>query len=292
MSQAASATATEIAPYRGFSWKALAELWQYRELVWVLAERDLRVRYKQTALGVIWVLVPPLFTLMIFNVLFGALLGPNGKPGIAGVPYPLSVFCALVPWQLFAHSVRVSGNSLVSNRSLITRVYFPRLVAPIVPVVGALAGFAIAFIFLVAMLTAYVLVADFQFTWRPALLMLPLFTLLTVVTALSVSIWLSALGAMYRDFSLIGPYGIQLLLYMTPVVYSYESIAAAFGSWGPVLFGMNPMSGVVEGFRWALLGSPSPPLALLLIGCAVDTLLLASGVWFFQRTEQNFMDVI
>ena len=292
MDAATRPAAIEIRPYQGFSWSALAELWGYRDLVWVMAARDLRVRYKQTLLGVAWVIMPPLLTMLVFNLLFGVLLGPDGRPGIAGVPYALTAFCALVPWQLFANAVRASGSSLINNRSLISRVYFPRLVAPVAPVAGALVDFAIAFAVLLLLLAGYAMFTPFTFSWRPALLMLPVFTGLAVVTALSVSIWLAALGAMYRDFNLAGPYGIQLLMFLTPVVYSYDSVSAAFGAWGPLLFGINPMSGVVEGFRWALLGGAAPPWPLLLTGCVMDLLLLAAGLRFFQRAEQTIADVI
>lgn len=287
-----SARSTEIRPYRPFALADLVELWDRRDLVWILALRDLRTRYKQSVFGIAWVMVPPLLTVAIFHVLFGILLGPGQRPTIPGVPYILSTFCALVPWQLFATALKYSGNSLVANRNLISKVYFPRLVVPVAPIIVALVDCAVAFIVLLGMMAAFTMMGEFRISAGERVLFLPAFVLLAVLTSLALSLWSSALSAVYRDFSFLSPFTIQMLMYLTPVVYTYGSIAHSLGEGARIMYGLNPMVGVVEGFRWALLGGAFPETHLLISGCAVNVVLLIGGIVFFHRMEQTIVDVI
>jgi lipopolysaccharide transport system permease protein len=282
---------TEILPAGSWAPSGLRELWQYRELVWMLALRDIQVRYKQTLLGIAWVVVPPFVTMLIFNALFGVLLGADRRPAAPGVPYAISTFCALVPWQLFANAVHTSGRSLLNNRGLISKVYFPRLVTPLAPVVAALVDFAVAFAVLLLLMAGYHASGAFKFAPDAAVLCVPLLALLAALTALSISIWLSALGAIYRDFNFISPFLIQGLMYVTPVLYTSSSIESALGRWGAVIYALNPMVGVVEGFRWTLLGG-DVPVVQLAATVTIDFVLLAGGLRFFRKTEDVLVDVI
>lgn len=254
------------------------ELWDYRELLYFLTWRDVKVRYKQTALGAAWAVIQPLFMMLVFSLFFGRL----AKMPSDGIPYPVFTFCALLPWQLFAHALSESSNSLVGNQNLITKVYFPRLVVPISAVLGGLVDFAIAFVILLAMMAYYGIVPGWQ------IVTLPLFILLAVVTALAVGLWLSALNVQYRDVRYTINFLIQFWLFATPVAYPSSLVPEA---WRP-LYGLNPMAGVVEGFRWALLGKAQPPGALLWVSVAVVILLLIGGLYYFRRMEQQFADVV
>jgi lipopolysaccharide transport system permease protein len=276
-----SAARIVIEARRGFVPLALGELWSYRDLVAFLALRDLRARYKQTLLGVAWALLQPLGTLLVFSGLFSLLLGRARLPGVAGVPYEVSTFCALVPWQLFATSLVASGNSLVQNQALITKVYFPRLAAPIAPILAAGVDFALA----LAVLLGVLLFAGIA--PGPAALWLPAFALLAALSALAVSLWLAALNALYRDVRHALPFLTQLWMLATPVVYASEHVLAGRPGWLRALYALNPMAGVVEGFRFALLGTPAEMLAT---GCATTALLLVGGAFFFRRLEQSFAD--
>ncbi len=275
-----------IEPHRGWVPIDLAELWRYRELIGFLALRDIKVRYKQTLLGIGWAVLQPLATMVVFGVLFRALLGREGMPTLEGVPYAVSTYCALVPWQLFARSLQSSGDSLVANQHLITKVYFPRLVAPLAPLLAAGVDFACAFAVLIGMMLAYGIPPT------AAALALPGFALLTVATALAVSLWLSALGAIYRDVRHVLPFLVQLWMFATPVVYTTESVLGGRPEWLRVLYGLNPMTGVVEGFRWALLGAAEPPWMLLAVSIGVAMALLVSGLYFFRRLERSFADLV
>jgi lipopolysaccharide transport system permease protein len=271
---------------RGFARVDLRELWSYRELAWYLALRDLRVRYKQSILGVAWAVLQPLLTMVVFSLLFGLLLGRDGKPTLAGVPYAVSTFCALVPWQLFATALTTSGNSLVTNQHLITRVYFPRLVAPIAPILAALLDFALAFAVLLAMMACYGIFPG------PGILALPLFVALAVAAALSVSLWLSALNAVYRDVRHAIPFVVQIWMFATPVVYTTASVMGGRPEWLRWLYALNPMAGVVEGFRFALLGGPAPAWGLVAGSAVIVALLLTGGLFFFRRMERSFADLV
>lgn len=280
------ASTVEIRSHRGWVPIDLAELWRYRELVGFLALRDIQVRYKQSLLGVAWAVLEPLLTMVVFALLFGLLLGRDGLPTLAGVPYAVSTYCALVPWQLFARALNASGDSLVANRNLITKVYFPRLAAPIAPILAALVDFALAFAVLLGMMLFYGVAPG----W--ALLTLPLFVLLAVATALSVSLWLSALNAIYRDVRHTLPFIAQLWMFVTPVVYTTASVMGGQPDWVRALYGLNPMAGVVEGFRWALLGAANPPWAVLSSSLATVGILLIGGIYYFRRMERSFVDLV
>ncbi|HZY31925.1 MAG TPA: ABC transporter permease [Candidatus Methylomirabilis sp.] len=267
-----------IRPSRGWVALNLVDLWQYRELIYFLTWRDIRVRYKQTALGAAWAVIQPLFTMIVFSIFFGRL----AKIPSDGLPYPIFAYCALLPWQLFAHSLTESSNSLVANQHLITKVYFPRLVIPISTVLAGLLDFLIAFVFLIGMMIYYGM-APTAVAWT-----VPLFVLLALGTALGVGLWLSALNVQYRDVRYAIPFLTQLWLFATPIAYPSSLIP---GPWRTI-YGLNPMAGVVEGFRWALLGTGNPPGGLLLVSVAATLIVLLSGLYYFRRMEKTFADMV
>jgi lipopolysaccharide transport system permease protein len=269
---------TRISPAKSWPTIDLRELWEYRELLYFLTWRDLKVRYKQTALGAAWAVIQPLFMMLVFSVFFGRLAGVPSD----GMPYPVFTFCALLPWQLFAHALTESSNSLVGNQNLITKVYFPRLMVPMSAVLGGIVDFGIAFVILLGMLVFYGLVPGWQ------ILALPAFVLLAVMTALAVGLWLSALNVQYRDVRYTISFLVQFWLFATPVAYPSSLIPAQWR----VLYGLNPMVGVVEGFRWSLLGKPESPSALVLVSTIVVVTLLVGGLYYFRRMEQEFADVV
>jgi lipopolysaccharide transport system permease protein len=267
-----------IKPETGLSSLALRELWEYRELLYFLTWRDLKVRYKQTVLGAAWAIIQPFFMMVVFTLFFGRL----ARIPSDGIPYPVFVYCALLPWQLFAHSLTESSNSLVANERLITKVYFPRLVIPISAVLGGLIDFSIAFVILLLMMVYY----GIRPSW--AVVTLPAFVLLAMVTALGVGLWLSALNVKYRDVRYTINFVIQFWLLATPVAYPSSLIPLRWRA----LYGLNPMAGVVEGFRWALLGKSGAPGALLAVSVVVVILILIGGLYYFRRMEAEFADVI
>ena len=275
-----------IGPARGVVGIDFAELWRFRELVWFLALRDVKVRYKQAALGGAWAVLQPFLTMVVFSVLFGLLMGAEGKPTLPGVPYAVSTFCALVPWQLFATSLSYSGNSLIQNQALVTKVYFPRLVLPMAPIVAALVDFAIALAVLLLMMLWY------GITPGTAALALPLWIALAIVSALAVSLWLSALNALYRDVRHALPFLVQVWFFVTPCVYTTGSILADQASWVRTLYALNPMVSVIDGFRAALLGTPGPDLATALASATTVGVLLVGGALYFRRMERTFADVV
>ena len=254
------------------------ELWEYRELLYFLTWRDIKVRYKQTVLGAAWAILQPVFMMVVFSLFFGKL----AKVPSDGIPYPVFAFCALLPWQLFAHSVSESSNSLVGNQNLITKVYFPRLVIPISAVLGGLVDFIIAFMVLVCLMLWYGIVPG----WR--IVMLPGFVFLAVCTALAVGLWLSSLSVQYRDVRYLINFILQFWLFATPVVYPSSIVPEKWR----VLYGLNPMAGVVEGFRWALLGTTTTPGLMLLVSVAVVVVILCGGLYYFRRMEQQFADIV
>lgn len=267
-----------IRPASSWSSIGLKELWEYRELLYFLVWRDVKVRYKQTALGAAWAIIQPLMMMLVFSLFFGYL----AKVSSDGIPYPIFTFCALLPWQLFSHALTESSNSLVANERLITKVYFPRLVVPIAAVLGGMVDFAIAFVILLVMMLYYGIVP----TW--AIITLPGFILLAIMTALGVGLWLSALNVQYRDVRYTIGFLIQFWLFATPVAYSSSIVPER---WRP-LYGLNPMAGVVEGFRWALLGKSEAPGALLAVSLVVVILTLVGGLYYFRKMEQEFADVV
>ena len=281
-----------IQPTRGWASLQLKELWRYRELMFFLAWRDIKVRYKQTVFGVAWAVMVPLFTMVVFNVLFSLLMGAGNQPSAAGVPYAISTFCAMVPWQLFANAINGSSNSLVANRNLITKVYFPRLIAPIAPVIASLVDFAIAFGMMIVLIAGYHLFTDYTFVFSWALLTLPFFVLLAVLTAMAMSMWLSAANAIYRDVRYALPFIVQVLMYVSPVIYTTQSIMGpTVPDWVRVLYGLNPLAGVIEGFRWALLGHTDAPGLIIIPSTLTVLALLLSGMYYFRRMERTFADL-
>jgi lipopolysaccharide transport system permease protein len=267
-----------IRPSRGLVAINLHELWVYRDLLAILVWRDIKVRYKQTALGVVWAILQPFLTMVVFSVFLGRL----AKVPSDGIPYPIFVYCALLPWQLFAYALNESGNSLVMNRNLITKVYFPRIVIPLAAVLSGLVDFGVAFVVLVGMMFYYGIVPT------AAAVAMPLLALLAVVTALAVGLWLSALNVEYRDVRYTIPFLTQVWLFATPVAYPSSLIPESLRP----LYGLNPMAGVVEGFRWALLGTAQPPGAMLAVSVATVIALLLGGLMYFCRMEKTFADVI
>jgi len=266
-----------IQPSRGWEGLGIRELWRYRELVYFLTWRDVKVRYKQTLLGAAWAILQPVLTMLIFSIIFGELARLPSE----GFPYPIFTYTALLPWQLFAFALSNSSNSLVGSTNLVSKVYFPRLVIPIASVLPALVDFAISFVVLAGMMIY------FRITLTPRILWLPLFLSLALATALAVGIWLSALNVEYRDVRYVVPFLTLFWQYATPVAYSSTLIPAKWR----LLYGLNPMTGVVEGFRWALLGKGDIG-DLLWVSAAIVTLLLVSGVAYFRRMEASFADVI
>lgn len=267
-----------LRPSRGFLKLNLRDVWEYRELLGFLVWRDIKVRYKQTALGAAWAILQPVMTMLVFSIFFGRL----AKVPSDGIPYPVFAFTALLPWQLFAYALTESGNSLVSNQNLITKVYFPRLVIPIAAVLAGLVDFAIAFVVLLVLMFYYGIVPT------AAVALLPLFLLLGVTTALAVGLWLSALNVKYRDVRYTMPFLIQFWLFATPVAYPSSLVPEKWRA----LYGLNPMAGVVEGFRWALLGKAQSPGLLLGVSVAAVLVLLVGGLRYFRRTEATFADIV
>jgi len=270
-----------IRPTPGWAPLNLRELWRYRELLWFLALRDVQVRYKQTALGAAWAVIQPLFTMLVFSIFFGYLGGISQR--VEGdIPYPVYTFCALLPWQLFAFALLQSSSSVVSNRGLITKVYFPRIIVPIAPLLCGLLDFAISFVVFLVLMLGYGILPG----W--AVLTLPLFLLLALMTSLAVGLWLSALNAIYRDVQYTLAFLTQFWLFLTPVAYP-SSIVPEQWRW---LYGLNPMAGVVDGFRWALLGTADPPGPMLWVSVLSVTVLLIGGLFYFRRMENVFADVV
>jgi lipopolysaccharide transport system permease protein len=262
------------------SWPSLGlrELWDYRELLYFFTWRDIKVRYKQTALGAIWAIIQPLFMMLVFSLFFGRLAGVPSD----GIPYPVFTFCALLPWQLFAHALTESSNSLLRSQQLITKVYFPRLVVPISAVLGGLVDFAIAFVILLVMMFLFGIVPGWQIVTIPGLI------LLAMLTALGVGLWLAALNVQYRDVRFTITFLVQFWLFATPVAYPSSLVPAKWRA----LYALNPMVGVVDGFRWALLGKHESPGLPLVVSLIVVFLLLAGGLYYFRRQEQQFADII
>jgi lipopolysaccharide transport system permease protein len=258
-----------------FDWR---ELWEYRELLYFLVWRDVKVRYKQTALGVLWVVLQPLATTLIFSVIFGNL----AKIPSENLPYAVFALAGLVPWNYFAGAFSRGGTSLVGSANLLSKVYFPRLIIPIASMASGLIDQAIVFGLLIVLMLFFGIVPTL------AIVTLPFFLLLAIATALGVSLWLSALHVQYRDVGYLIPFIGQFWMYATPVVYPASMIPAQWR----ILYGLNPMTGVVEGFRWALFGTGAGPDAMLFVSVVMVAVLLVSGLFFFKRMEDSFADVV
>lgn len=267
-----------IRPSSGWRALDLRELWRYRELLWFLAVRDIKVRYKQTALGVAWAVLQPLLTMVVFSIFFGKLANIPSD----GVPYPLFALVGLLPWQLFAHALTQSSGSLVAEQRLITKVYFPRLIVPLASVLAGLADFGVAFVLVIGMMFWYGVTP----TW--AILAIPLLVPLVLLTAFAVGIWLAALNVQYRDVRYTVPFLTQLWMFVTPVAYPGSLVPERWRA----LFGLNPMAGVVEGFRWAFLGTGEIHGPLMAVSLVVALVLLIGGFYYFRRMEAVFADVV
>ena len=273
-----AAPVTHIAPSSGWVSLRLGEIVDYRELLYFLVWRDVVVRYKQTVLGAAWAVIQPLFTMIVFSLFFGRL----AKVPSDGVPYPIFSLTGLVPWTFFATGMSLASNSLVGSANLITKVYFPRLTIPLATVLSGLVDFALAFALLVVMMLWYGIVPGVTALW------LPLFVGLALVTALGVGLWLSALNVQFRDVRYVVPFLTQLWLFATPIAYP----SSLLSGWWRTLYGLNPMVGVVEGFRWALLGVGHGPDGSLVLSVLAALALLVSGAFYFRRMERSFADVV
>jgi len=268
-----------LEPSRGWVSLKLKELWEYRELLYFLTWRDIKVRYKQTVLGAAWAVLQPFMTMVVFSLFFGRLTNMPSD----GVPYPIFSFTALVPWTFFATGITASSSSLVGSSNLIKKVYFPRLTIPIATVLSGTVDFVIAFVVLIILMLIYGIVPTAN------VIFLPFFLLLAFITSFGVGLWLSAMNVQFRDVRYIVPFLIQFWLFATPIVYPSSLID------NPTirtLYGINPMTGVVEGFRWALLGVDTAPGPILIVSTAVAILLMVSGLYYFRRMEKTFADVV
>lgn len=252
-------------------------LWDYRELLFFFTLRDIKVRYKQTGLGIAWAVIQPLFMMIIFTLFFGGL----AKVPSEGIPYPLFSLAALLPWNLFADGLTRSTASMVTNANILTKVYFPRLIMPVSGILSPLVDFFVALSILILMMAYYGFVPTLNIIW------LPFFLFLAVLTSISVGLWLSALNVKYRDFQYTVPFLIQMWLFVSPVVYPASMIPEKYR----LLYGLNPMAGVIEGFRWALLGT-NPPGAMIFVSVIIVILLFVGGLFYFKRMEQYFADVV
>jgi lipopolysaccharide transport system permease protein len=271
-----------IQPTSGFIPVNFADLWQYRELIYFLVWRDIKIRYKQTALGVIWVILQPVISTVIFTILFGILL----KAPTGGIPYPIFALSGLLPWTYFASSLNKSSGSLVLNANLISKIYFPRIAVPLASTLSGLVDFSISFLVLLGVMLYY------GFSPTASILLLPFLLIFIILTALGFGLWLSALNVRYRDINHLTPFIIQIWMYLTPVVYAVTLLPEKYQ---PIL-ALNPMTAVVEGFRWSLLGSANVQGIvsgwLLVIPVLISLLVLISGAIFFRRTEKTFADII
>ena len=266
-----------IEPPTGWSAIGLKEFWRYRELLYFFIWRDIKVRYKQTIFGAAWAILQPFMTMVVFNLFFHRLAGVPSD----GVPYPIFSFAALVPWQFFANGLTQSSNSMVGAATMIKKVYFPRLAVPVASTLSGLLDFAIAFFVLLGMMLFYGIIPTASILWIPFLL------LLAVITSLGVGLWSSAMNVQFRDVRYTVPFVVQLWLFATPVAYPSSLLS---DSW-QLVYGINPMVGVVEGFRWALLGTDTAPGPMILVSTLAAIALLISGLLYFQHAEKSFADV-
>lgn len=265
-----------IRPSRGFVGLKLGELWDYRELLLFLAWRDIKVRYKQTALGAAWAVIQPFFTMVVFSLFFGRLAGIPSD----GVPYPVFSYAALVPWTFFANGLAQSADSLVGSANLLRKVYFPRLAIPIATVLSGVVDFIIAFAVLLVLMLVYGVSPTGNVVW------LPLFLVLALITALGVGLWLSALNVEFRDVRYVVPFIVQFWLFATPIAYPSSLLEQPWRT----LYGLNPMVGVVEGFRWALIGTSTAPGLMVAVSAIAATAMLVGGAYYFRRMETTFAD--
>jgi len=269
---------TLIRPSDGWVALKLHELWEYRELLYFLAWRDVSVRYKQTVLGAAWAVIQPFFTMVVFSLFFGRLAGVPSD----GVPYPIFSYAALVPWMFFANALSQASDSLVGSSALITKVYFPRLTIPIARATAGVIDFMLAFLVLLGMMIYYRILPTMNIFWLPLLL------LLALVTSLGVGLWLSAMNVQFRDVRYVVPFMTQLWLFSTPVAYPSSLLSEPWRTF----YGINPMVGVVEGFRWALLGTDTAPGSMIIASSLVALSILIGGMFYFRRMEKTFADIV
>jgi len=267
-----------IEPSKGWVSLKLRELWDYRELLYFLTWRDVKVRYKQTVLGAAWAIIQPFFTMVVFSIFFGRL----AKIPSDGIPYPIFSYAALVPWTFFAQGLTQASNSLVSHANLIKKVYFPRLAMPIARLLAGTVDFVLAFIVLLIMMLVYGILPTLNALW------LPLFLLLALITSLGTALWLSAMNVQFRDVGYTVPFIAQFWMFITPIAYPSSLLSEPWKT----LYGINPMAGVVEGFRWALLGTDTPPGPIIVVSSLAALALLVSGAFYFRRMEKTFADVV
>jgi lipopolysaccharide transport system permease protein len=268
-----------IRPTKGLAALNLRDLWVYRELVFFMIWRTLKVRYKQTLLGAAWAVIQPLMTMIVFNFIFGNV----AKVPTDNIPYPIFSYTALLPWGLFTTALNQASRSLTANQNMVTKIYFPRLVLPISSVLAGLVDFAIAFVILVGLMFYYAVTPAWNLLWT-----LPFFLLLSIVTALGVALWLSAINVQYRDVNYALPFLTQFWLFVTPVAYSASVISERW----QLVYSLNPMAGVVNGFRWALLGAGTGPDLALWVSIAISLVILISGLFYFRNMERTFADRI
>jgi lipopolysaccharide transport system permease protein len=267
-----------IQPSKGWVSLKLRELWEYRELLYFLVWRDVKVRYKQTVLGAAWAVIQPFFTMVVFSLFFGRL----AKIPSDGIPYPIFSYTALVPWTFFANGMNQATTGLVSHANLIKKVYFPRLSVPIARILAGVVDFVLAFIVLIVMMFLYGIVPTANILW------LPLFLLLALMTSLGVGLWLSAMNVQFRDVGYTVPFVTQFWMFATPIAYPSSLLSEPWRT----IYGINPMAGVVEGFRWALLGIGTAPGSIIIVSSLVALALLVSGAYYFRRMEKTFADVV
>ena len=263
---------------KGWAWPKFRELWEYRELLFFFVWRDIKVRYRQTVMGALWAIIQPFFTMVIFSLFFGRL----AKVPSDGLPYPIFSYAALVPWTFFATALTQASNSLVVSANMVKKIYFPRLTLPIATVLAGVIDFVLAFMVLLGMMLFYGLLPTINVLW------LPVFLLLALITSLGVSLWLSAMNVQFRDVHYTIPFLTQAWLFVTPIAYPSSLLSEPWRT----LYGLNPMAGVVEGFRWALLGTDTAPGPMTLVSAVVALTLFISGAFYFRRMEQGFADVL
>ncbi len=269
---------TVIRPSRGWVALRLKDLWEYRELIYFLTWRDLKVRYKQTIMGTAWAIIQPFMTMVVFTIFFGRL----AKIPSDGIPYPIFAYAALVPWTFFANGLTQCSNSLVGDANLITKVYFPRLAIPLSAILSGIVDFGVAFLVLIGMMLFYGIIPTANIIWLPFLL------LLALTTSLGVGLWFSTLNVEFRDVRYTIPFFIQFWMFATPIAYPSSLLSEPWRT----VYGINPMVGVIEGFRWALLGANTFPGPILFVSSFVSFVLLVSGVFYFRRMEKTFADVV
>lgn len=273
-----------IRPTKGWAALDLRDLWRYRELLYFMVWRDLKVRYKQTVLGVSWAVLEPFLTMVVFTIFFGEL----AKIPTDNVPAPVFYFVGLLPWGLFARALNMASRSLVSHQNMVTKIYFPRLILPLSSILAGLVDFLIGCLVLMGIMAYYAFNGSLHLALTPALLTLPFFLLLALATALGVSLWLSALYVQYRDVGYLLPFLAEFWRILSPVVYSTTLVPERW----QIIYALNPMAGVLNGFRWAILGTPTEPDIGLLVSIGVALLVLISGLFYFRRMEKTFADTI